>query len=908
MGKITQQFVAFNRGRISSRALARVDLDRTRLSAETQKNLIPSKLGSAIVRPGLEYIRNRQSSSTRSLPFVFSQSDMAEIEIGGSDITGSDDVKFYDDDTLITYGTGGDPFELAPGDDFTNQFFTSNLTGWTDADESGAASTWATGGYMALLGTGTNSAIRYQQVTTGDANIKHTLRIVIQRGPVVVKIGSSAGASDYFTTTAGTGEHRFSFTPTANDFFVQFSSALSYTVLVDSCDIIPLGFTLPKNIPSVWVEDDLSKIRWVQSADVVYLACEGYIPYQLKRYSTSNDSWSLETFEPEDGPFGLINTSEITMTPSDITGDITLTTNKAYWTTGSGHVGELFKLVSAGQNSEATVTAANQFTSSIYVTGAGTGRVFAINVSGSFAATVTLQRSEDDSTWTDVTTYTAATATAYDDELDNQQWYYRIGVKTGDYTSGTVNLIISYNGGSRIGIVKITSITSTTVANGVVLSDLGSIVATETWYRSEWSELKGYPSAVEIYESRLFWAGKGKIWGSVVDSYSSYDDDVEGDSGPINRTLGQNAFDVIYWMMGLDRLMIGTPLNELTCKSNEFGEPLSPTNFNVKVADSEGSANVEPVKDGQVGVFVQRSGAKVYQLQYDGESNNYVAQDLTTLIPEIGEPRIVRMAIQKKPDTRIHCVRSDGTVGMLVKDGAENVLAWVDVETLSGDTVTDVYVFPAGEGVLEDRVYYTVLRNGFYMMEKLALESEAVGGNTTKMVDSFESFSSPGAATLTLANSHFSNGETIYAWVDGVLEGPFTVSGSQITISTSSATEVYVGYAYPWQWKSAKLAYAADRGTALAQRKKVSQLGVIAENIHPTAFDYGPDFTNMHPLPTVENAQTISTTTVRSVYDEDMFPFQGEWDTDSRICLQSTIAKPCTLLGLVFTIETNDKT
>jgi hypothetical protein len=52
-------------------------------------------------------------------------------------------------------------------------------------------------------------------------------------------------------------------------------------------------------------------------------------------------------------------------------------------------------------------------------------------------ATVSVQRSPDGINWFDVNTYTAPIeGTGFDPEFN----FYRIGVKTGDYTSGTVDV------------------------------------------------------------------------------------------------------------------------------------------------------------------------------------------------------------------------------------------------------------------------------------------------------------------------------------------------------------------------------------------------------------------------------------------------------------------------------------
>ena len=77
----------------------------------------------------------------------------------------------------------------------------------------------------------------------------------------------------------------------------------------------------------------------------------------------------------------------------------------------------------------ADLTGANQFSDSIRIIGP-----FSLSISGTFAATVTVQRSQDNVAWLDVDTFTAVTETVGNEAV---LYYYRAGIKTGEYTSGT---------------------------------------------------------------------------------------------------------------------------------------------------------------------------------------------------------------------------------------------------------------------------------------------------------------------------------------------------------------------------------------------------------------------------------------------------------------------------------------
>ncbi len=148
--------------------------------------------------------------------------------------------------------------------------------------------------------------------------------------------------------------------------------------------------------------------------------------------------------------------------------------------------------------------------------------------------------------WVDVTgeSWTAPVSTTFLDGFDNQIIYYRIGIE-GTYTSGFAHATLDISEGSITGVCRITEIDSATVAkadvmtqpgNTSVLSGLGSTTATPTWWEGQWSDHRGWPTAVAIHEGREWFVGRDKINGSVSDAYESFDDTVIGDSGPISRS------------------------------------------------------------------------------------------------------------------------------------------------------------------------------------------------------------------------------------------------------------------------------------------------------------------------------------------------------------------------------------
>ncbi len=878
MARERKLWIAFNRGIVSALGICRIDVERLTMAAQRMTNWIPRVLGSMMLRPGFQYLSSTLSDSAgRLLPFVFSVSDTAQVELTALK------ARVRIDDVLMTRPTVSAAVN--------NGTFDSDLTGWTDADESGAASTWATGGYMQLLGDGANAAVRRQTLTVTETGTEHAVRVIIERGPVLFRIGSSSGGEELFTEASlDTGEHSISFTP-SGDAYLQFASVLPYPVLVDSIAVEAAGIV---ELPTPWTESDLGCVRYDQSGDVMYLACPGYQQRKIQRFEAR--AWSVVNYETDDGPFEVLNTTQTTIAPSALDGAVTLTASRGIFK--STHVGALIRIASVGQEVSSDLSAADTYTDPIRVVGIGTQRQFSLDVSGTFVATVTLQYSVGAiGSWVDVATYTGATSTTYDDGQDNEIIYYRLGIKSGEYTSGTATCALDFASGSISGIARVTAFSSATSVSAVTLKAFGGTDGSSDWWEGSWSDRLGYPSSVALHEGRLWWAGQDRIWGSVSDSYQSFDDEVIGDSGPIARTIGAGPIQAIHWLMPLRRMLLGTAKNSanvdraiidgnhpLSARSDSFDVPLTPTNFNLKPTSPKG-------------IFVDRAGQRLMEVAFSIESDDYAPEDLSILTPDLNEVGIVRMAVQIKPDVRIHCVRSDGTVGLLIYDRAEDVVAWVEVET--DGLIEDVSVLP---GTVEDQVYYIVNRtidgNTVRYVEKWALESECQGGNLNKQADSFLVYDS--TATTSISGLDHLEGETVVVWADGADVGTKIVNFGSITLDTA-ASQVVVGLGYTAQFKSMKLATVT--GIGLNMRKKVNKLGVVLRNTHYQGLQYGTRFDKLYDMPEVHQGLVQSENTIYGEHDGDTFPLGGEWNTDSRVCLQAAAPRPCTILSATGEIE-----
>lgn len=870
----------FNRGRISKLALARTDVSRAALSAEIQTNYIPRTLGSMMLRPGFGYVADTPEDGAL-IPFVKANDDTAIIDLTPGL------MRILADGTTPVTRTGVTAA-------VTNGFFATDLTGWADEDSGGAVSEWAAG-RMQLTGTGYDSARRRQRVVVNEVNQEHSLRINIKRGPVVLRIGSAEGRDNVFRQAVlRDGWHSIAFTPNSQEFWIDVSTPKTYPCLIDSIEIEAAGVV---EIPTPWASVDQCKlVRWQQSEDVVFCACRGVRPQRIER--RPNNSWSVVVFRADDGPFLSDNTDNIRLTPSALTGEISVAASRDVFQVD--HIGSLFRISSQGQKVEADLSAPLAFTNHIKVTGIDTKRVFKVRRSGTWNGILRLQRSiGEPGAWTNAGAFSTNGATDFDDELDNVTVYYRIGFPSGDYTSGTATASLEFAGGSIDGVVEVTSFTSETEIGAVVLQDLGDTDATEVWAEGAWNDIQGWPEVAGIWDGRMWLPGNGRNYASVPDAFSTFDPETVGDSAPINRRVGEGVSSRINWLLTLSRLVVGTDGEEQTVRSTSFDEPITPSNYNTRATSTRGSRSVPAVKMDGRGYFVGKTGTRLYELVYDPATYDYITNETTLLVPEIGDGEFVRVGVQQTPDLRVHAIRADGTVGLLIRDEAEDVMGWVDVET--DGIVEDVCVLP---GNVEDRVFYRVRREvggaAVRYVEEWAREDEARGGAVNKIADSFK------VGTGLITGMDHLEGKQVVVWADGKSKGTFPVTSGSVDISETPA-EWCCGLGYRARYRSSKLAGQTQLGFALTQRKRINQAGLILADTHAQGLKYGPSFDLMDDLPLVEDGALVDPDTVWEEYDKDMIEFPGDWDVDSRFHMESEAPKPCTILAAVLNVDRQDK-
>lgn len=701
----------------------------------------------------------------------------------------------------------------------------------------------------------------------------HTLELTVSRSWVDLYVGTTDGGGEVFQARWGVsyrrlqpGVHVISFTPGAAAFWITIQRDAEGLAAVTDMQFSGVEQDLVLQTP--WQEEDLRSLRTAQSRDVRWWWHYGHAPRALVRYA--NDSWGLIAWQVDDGPFMGAGDSNITLTPAARSGtDVAMVANRSLFL--EGHVGALFQLTHLGQRVEEVITGEDQWSEAIRVTGVDDARKFLAQITGTFTATVTLQQSVGtDYDWSDTTHSWSGVlaATSIDDEYDNAVMYYRIGVKAGNFTSGSLGVALTYASGFTVGVARVVGYTDDKNVTVDVLTPFAAASATRLWQEGAWSGVRGWPAAGDLFDGRLWLGSVLNVFASTPDGFNSFPVSAD-DSGAISRSIAIGDAAPIRWIKGGFRLQIGTDsavanidavrigdAGTMQIRSSAFDEPITPLNMTIR----ELSTKI---------VFVDASGTRLNRLAYDLDTNSFVSENLNRLNEAIGFQGggFIDLAYQARPQGRLHVPRADGQQAVLALAEAEAVVGWSRLTVGYGSlyaanlreqeepeaddvaaAVESVCATPGVDGTADadqDFVHRIVWRqiNGRQVRfhERIERDRWTDLANACHL-EAAVRYEGPPARYLYGLDHLF--GEEVLVW-DGAQHGPLEVVDLStlddsfvdgeigIDLGEGVTTEAaWIGLAMRTRYLSGKLPYGAQAGSAVGEKKKVTHVTVL---FHETA-------------------------------------------------------------------------
>lgn len=675
---------------------------------------------------------------------------------------------------------------------------------------------------------------------------------------------------------------------------------------------------LPYEIVSPYQEQELRGIKFIQSADAMYLVHPSYWPRQLTR--SDHTAWALNELDLEDGPYLEENTTGITIQPSGTTGAITLTAvpvvggemvvngdfaTSGTWIWGTGWSHDAVNLEAdhtpgntAALEQNVSVIAAKTYLVTFTIKNRTAGSVVptlgGVNgntrgADGVYSETITASTTGN---------LKFTPSTDFDGSIDDVSVKETSGI-TDIFQPGHVGAYWRLKHGTW-GYVRITEVTDNLHAEAEVKKTLGGTGAVTTWREGAFSDYRGHPSAVAFYEERFILGGTAHkpwtYWGSRSHEWTDFaPEDTVTDDGPITFTVPSQtgSVNVIRWICGSRTLLVGTAGEEVTITGSGTGDPLSPSNPPViRASTAKGSADMMPVALGNAILFMQRHGLILRELAYSYMNDDYLCPNLTIWNEHITRGGIVEMDFQREPDQVLWTVRQDGQMPTMIYEPDQKVVGWGRLVT-DGE-IESVAVIP---GTKQSEIWAAVKRT--------------INGETKRYIESFKDIdwgddrqdaffvdsglTYDGLPTMVISGLGHLEGKEVAVWASGAEHPRRTVVGGQISLNYA-ASKAQVGLPIISTFKSVPLEAGQEEGTAQGKPKVVDK--VVLRLVQSIGGQVGPDLDSLEPIHYRQMADLLDTAV--PLFDDDVeIDYRGWTDSRGQLTIVHDSPGPMTICAII---------
>ena len=347
--------------------------------------------------------------------------------------------------------------------------------------------------------------------------------------------------------------------------------------------------------------------------------------------------------------------------------------------------------------------------------------------------------------------------------------------------------------------------------------------------RQPFNGVDNKPSAVTYYQQRQVFANTNNepqvVYTTQVNNFNSLRTSSPArDDDAVTFTIAARQVNEVRHLLPLDSLVLLTSGGEWILTEGQ-NRVLTPSTIGVRIQSYNGSAIVPPVVINSTALYLQEKNARIRDLAYEFSSDKYTGNDLSLMSEHLFEGyQITSMAYADEPYGIVWCVRDDGKMLGLTYQREHQVWGWHQHSTQgefeSVATVTE------GD---RDAVYVIVKRNvngnDVRYVERLE-KREATNAPDCFYVDSGLTYDGPPATVISVLN-HL-EGETVSILADGYAVPDQIVTSGQITLQRA-ASKVQVGLSYTPVIETLDIDVPSSTQTLKAQVVSVAKVVVEVE-------------------------------------------------------------------------------
>ncbi len=263
------------------------------------------------------------------------------------------------------------------------------------------------------------------------------------------------------------------------------------------------------------------------------------------------------------------------------------------------------------------------------------------------------------------------------------------------YTNGTTVLIRDVVGMTEVNdkVFTVTVVNANSFSIGVNSGAYGVYSSGGKVRAKPFTATNEYPSCGAFFEQRLLLALNQTVWGSRSGDYENFQMGSDADHS-FSYTIASDKVDAIQWMIAQDYCMLGTIGGVWKLWGGSSEEPITPSSVTAKKQTGFGAMNIEPELVDDIVFFVQRGGRRVRELAYSFEKDGFTATDMSILAEHIAKGTsaltsgIRDLDYQAEPFNILWATRKDGQLIGLVRDKAQQVAGWCRQVTGKTDSTT----------------------------------------------------------------------------------------------------------------------------------------------------------------------------------------------------------------------------
>ncbi len=555
------------------------------------------------------------------------------------------------------------------------------------------------------------------------------------------------------------------------------------------------GASTPYELATPFGSDSLDRLQWVQSADVIWIT-DGLRPIQrLARYGLND--WTIAAVNFRTGPFRVQNLDKaLRIQASGTTGNITLTATAPIF--AANHAGSLLRLEPQNNSDIALWTGNTEIVNGDKMR--YDGRVYQL------------------------------IASANNSGVNPPQ--HREGIEMTSHNPVVRWLFVS----DMVGVVRITSVTSSTVASATVIRTLPDTIQAEGTYRwseGAWSARYGYPAALELHEQRLVAAATPSdprtLWFSTVGDFGDFEPGSEADNSFAYSIAGGSSVNRVLWLKsGRDGLHIGALGEEHSSILPDRGQPLSATNIAFRFGSAYGSReHCRPIAPDGLPIFVSKDAARIIEISYSLEADANIAGVLSRPSDHLGAAGFAEIAWLGSPQRQAWLRTDAGDLAVMLYDPSEEVLGWAPV-SVAGGFVESMAVTRDQSGSRD--VLTMAVRRQVGGQTRRYVEEQAVTYGTMPghhpIVEAIHLYAArvfqPAAPQATFQMPHMA-GEAVHAWTDAGQFGPLNVPADGDLTLPAPVTRAVIGAMDDTHHiRSLPLIPPTNNGSSLHRRKRLS--------------------------------------------------------------------------------------